>query len=70
MAAAICGGRGRKFGKVAMAVRLRTPRRVGVEHGYLIAVELPLWPTKVTRKKKKLHCWEALRSAKLTLIER
>jgi hypothetical protein len=52
--AAICGGGRRKSGEVAMAVRLRTPQRLDVEHGYLITIELSDLHDQVTRKKKKL----------------
>jgi hypothetical protein len=61
--AAIYGGPGRKSGEVAMAVRLRTRRGADVEHGYLIAVELPHLPDQITRKKKKLS--GSARSAKI-----
>jgi len=67
-AAVFCGDDGRKSGGLAMAVRLRTPRRADVEHGYLIAVELPLLADQITSKKKKLS--GNARSAKFTRIER
>jgi hypothetical protein len=50
MMSAIRSGRGRKSGELAMAVRLRTPQPAATN----IAVELPLWPTKMIRKKEKL----------------